>query len=833
MAPIPNKKLSVTALWPKPGVQQVALGAVLAGQLAQLNARLPMGVVPVVYNATESAAPGDVVQVQGNFSNMAKFLLTSPAQTTPLPLVAYITYEGHTMVQLPASLAFDCFRLVVSDADQVSAPFYVNRPGSLWSNSPEFYAGGTCELHGTNLKVGSLTPQVFITPTDNSAAPVAATLITAAPYAPTALYLKYTVPVGLVAGKTYNVSVANGTNNGERVTLDEPLLCLPPGTDFFGVGDRLPSAVKYTYGGTVYKIGPGVRDSRLPAAATVQGNGTTDDTAAIQAALTYAADATVNGVVGGVVELQAGTYLVKASVVNNQQKNLVIPSNTALRWASGATMTFPATGGNNLVVMQSNNTVRAALLNPQISNPATSSTSTADQWFPFFFAGSTEFLVVGGNVALNEGTWFNAQGTTRFSWLGGTLSQGAAVNASPRRGPLTLNKGQRFIVDGLVINSTIDAMDYTFGSGVVQNCLHTWGGGLGDRQGVVNHFMAIGGSLNIAVRRNTLQATYSPAYPKTVNLNHKKVDNSYANDGEGIIAERSGGAETDNLCGLLVTATATTATLLSVAGLRVPFLVHLQSGPARGQWRTATSVSGNTATLDRAWDLIPLPGAFYSTCPWTLFNANIEYNILTNLKRAMLFYFGTMYNVRVMHNTCIKSGAIDFAPRYAHLNDLPGKPIKVNALYNTYITDNVVDGQGDLSNGAGILYHPLDYVQALPVATMSFNAHILRNTVRSNSNDQHVTIDAELPSGIMAGVQYQSGPEHYNDQLAIPLALGILVQDNRTTNCTNGVLTSTGTSNVLVMNQKNQGNQGAVVNQTFDGAVRPAVNLVEINTTNS
>ncbi|MVN75658.1 hypothetical protein GO988_04895 [Hymenobacter sp. HMF4947] len=791
--------------------------------LAPANPPLPVREGPTVFNYTESAAPGDVVQVQGSFSNTAKFLLTSPAQTTPLPLVAFITYEGHTMVQLPASLALDCYRITVSDLGQVSAPFYVNRPTSLWSNCPEFYVGGTHELHGANLKIGAATPQIFLAPTDGTAAPVAATVITAGTYAPTSLYLKYTVPAGLVAGKTYHVSVANGTNNGERVSLDEPITCLPPGPDFFGVGDRIPSATKYTYGGNVYQLGPGVRDARLPPAATVAGNGTTDDTAALQAALSYAGRAVVNGVPGGVIELQAGTYLVT---------EVAIPSHVALKWATGALLTMPATGGNGRVVLHSRNTVRAALLNPQIANPATSSTSTADQWFPFFLAGTTEFLVVGGNLALNEGTWFNAQGTTRFYWVGGTISQGAAVNASPRRGPATFHKSQRFIVDGLTINSTIDAMDFTFGSGVVQNCLMTWDGGLGNRQGVVNHFFAIGGSVNIAVRRNTLKATYSPAYPKTLDITYHKVDGTPANDGEGIIAERPGGAETDNLCGALVLATATTATLLSVAGLTLPFPVHIQSGAARGQVRTALSASGNTLTLDRAWDLIPLPGSFYSTCPWTLDNANIEYNILHNLKRAMLFYFGTTRFLRVLHNTCLRSGAIDVAPRYARLGSAADSPIKVNAMYNTYLTDNVVDGQGDTTNGAGILYHPLDYVQALPVATLSYNAHILRNTVRSNANTQQVTIDAVLPSGIWAGVQYQSGAEHYNDQLAIPLALGMLVKDNSTTNCNYGVLTSTGTSNVLVLNQKNAGNAANVVSQTFDRAVRAAVNFVEINTVN-
>lgn len=783
----------------------------------------PVSAGPAVFNYTESAAPGDVVQVQGSFSNAARFLLTAPAQATPLPLGALITYEGHAMLQLPSSLALDCYRLTVSDGGQVSAPFYVNRPCSLWSNCPEFYVGGTHEIHGANLKIGPATPQIFLTPTDGTAAPVAAALTTAGTYAPTSLYLKYSVPAGLVAGKTYQVSVANGTNNGERVALAEPITCLPPGPDFFGVGDHIPSAAKYTYGGNVYKLGPGVRDARLPPAATLAGDGTTDDTAALGAALRCAGQAVEGGVPGGVIELQAGTYLVT---------EVALPSFVALKWAPGARLTMPAAGGNGRVVLHSRNTVRAALLNPQIANPATSATRPADQWFPFFLAGTTEFLVVGGNLALNEGTWFNAQGTSRFYWVGGTISQGAAAHAVPRRGPATFYQSQRFIIDGLTIHSTIDALDFTCGSGVVQNCRMTWDGGLGNRQGVVNHFLAIGGAVNIAVRRNTLQATYSPAYPKTLDINYRKLDGSYANDGEGIIAERPGGAETDNLCGALVLATATTATLLTVAGLALPFPVHILSGPARGQVRTALAGSGNTLTLDRAWDVIPPPGSFYSTCPWTLDNANIEYNILTNLKRAMLFYFGTTRWLRVMHNTCLRSGAIDVTPRYARLGPAADGPIKVNAMYNTYLTDNVVDGQGDPTNGAGILYHPLDYVQARPVATMSYNAHILRNTVRSHANTQPVTLDAVLPSGIWAGVQYQSGAEPYHDQLALPLALGVLVQDNRTTNCAYGVLTGTGTSNVLVLNQQNQGNAAGVVSQTFDRAERAAVNFVEINTVN-
>ena len=414
-------------------------------------------------------------------------------------------------------------------------------------------------------------------------------------------------------------------------------------------------------------------------------------------------------------------------------------------------------------------------------------------------------------------------------WLDTVISQGVAANASPQRGPAGLTMNKHLILDGLKINSTIDAMEVTYCDGFsIQNCDMVWNGGLGDRQAPVSHFWGFGGGHHTYFRNCTGKGVYDTDHPKTVDPSFRKLNGHPANDGEFLIAERLG-TEADNICG---TSTGATATTLTCAGgnfstLVLPCPLVINAGPGLLQQREIIAASGDTVTISRPWDVLPA-GSGFSTCPWTVDYCNIENCATTDVKRSVLIYYAHVRNLRIVGMKVKNGGAIDLASRYAR--DGVGQ-LRVTTMFNPYLCDNEVDGSQDPANGSGICVHPNSYGQPAPLGVMMVNVHVLRNKVTSYANTQEVIIDAPIQAGITVYNQYQSLGQAYQDKPDLPLLLNAVVDQNETTNCMWGTLVSTGIHNAVVRGAKLKNCLHNVVNQTLDGSATNALNLVEIGTT--
>ena len=792
-----------------------------------------------LFNAGSTAAPGQPLPLGGAWSAGATAWLVSSTRTLPLRLNPYtngtltLATANHMVVEIPSSLPMDQYTVWVYDGGVSFGAVTVNAPIVKFANSTEFAAGGTHEIHGFNLKHFGASPTVYLTPTDASSAPVA---VLPDPVS-NDLFLKYGPPASCVASKSYYIDVSNGY--GPRVRLATPVLCLPAGTDYLGIADRVPWATKYTKGGDTYANGPGVtRDSRLAANCAATGNGTTDDAAALGNSLS-----TIGANGGGVLVLQAGSYLLSSP--------LTVPSNTFIKLLSGASFTCPATGGAGRNLFNFAGTTRSGIINFQFTNPSTTATAQADLYNTLYLNGATEFLIFGGNVNLNESSWMLLQGNTRPAVLDFTLSQGAAANASPQRGPWTFNKSTQIIIDGCTVNSTIDCSDFTQTSGTIKNNTFNWNGSLGNRQNTVSHFVAAQGAAQVALLSNSFTALYPDSnYPKILDPNYKKLgtnpntgapasnNGSSANDGEGIIFERPGGLENDNLCGTATAWSSTSLTDANLAGtaanphfgsLTLPCPLVILAGTGAGQRRVITSASTTTATISQAWDVTPDATSAYSTCPWTAQNVNIAYNNFTNLKRSILLYFAHVLNTHVCHNTGYNSGSLDLAPKYTkNGNGLP----RYCAFFNLYVADNTFQSD-ETVNGAGVGLHPLNYTQPVPLATLSFNSTFFRNTVRSANNTLPVQVDAPIAAGLNLSLQYQSAGANYQDQ--VPVMINTVAYGNKVLNSQYGTLVGTGSLNTLVLNASMSGNGGGnvLVDQTVSSAPRASVNTVQLDNTAS
>ena len=809
-----------------------------------------------IHNATRTARPGKSVTLQGTFGAAALVFMSCTQQLLPVQLPANIgkdgtvaQREGSVTVRIPRVYQLDEYQLWVQDGAFTSNPVYVNRPVLHYANCPEFVGGGWHELHGKNLQLTPGVGTLTLTPQDGVGAPLQAVVDTVNS---TSLYLRYQVPDAVSGGKLYRPGWQNGYGLGYQAPLEEWVRALTPGPDYLGVGDRVPNAVSHRHAGNSYDFGPTVRDSRLPASysyqgqtvpLTLAGDRSTSDSRAINAAMAFVNAQVVGGVGGGRLRLLkpagTGAYLVT--------ETLDIPSAVSLEQAPGAFLTVPTTGGNGKVVYRSINTTRPSLINPQFSNPSTPTTAVADIWKTVEIRGTTGCIIKGGTLNLNDSTWVNLQGNLMLSHLDSAVSQGAAAQleaSQQQRGPVSYNGCARLIVNGLTINSTIDAMDVTFVNGfTVQSCTMTWNGALGNKQNTVSHFWAIGGSTNAYMRLNNGKAVYDAANPKTVDRTFRKIDpNKEANDGEYIIAERGGSEPGDNICGQVTGSSATSLTCQGVdfSKLTFPTPLVLVAGLGSGQYVTATSgTADGKLTISGTWDVQPDSSTRFTTCTWTLDRCNLEKNKVEDAKRGILLYYAHCREVSIVGNQLIRSGSIDLAPKYARAGDKVGVgAVRLTVMLAPHIEGNLVDWRGDTGSGSsgakqagGISLHPNPYVQNVTFGTMLFCPTVVDNTVLGDDTNRLVTVDAYIEPGIVLYDQFQGYSEKYIDNPDIPLIVGAVVEGNTVRGCKWGVMASSGVHNAYIGDNTLSGNGTNVQNLTLDGCNSPARNFVDFNTT--
>ncbi len=389
--------------------------------------------------------PDTVVSVLGSLSASAIYQVSWVGQTTS-PLSAIAAADQRTdngaLLQLATSVPMEELSVwaTYQDSSQqtiTTKPVYINRATPWFTDSTRFSAGYEGILHGKNLHFGSTPTRIYLKDLSSSAV-----LEASVNYDKSREHSVYfTYPADCVAGRTYQIGVNNGLGGSVIYYLSKSVACIAGATDYFNLAQYgIPHRGIYNYGDYVIKISPPT-DGTNPA---------TVITAALSQAAAYTRP---NGVKGGVVELQAGTW--------RYTRVDWLVDNVVMRWVSGAIDVCPD-GDDTDTQQQAGwinmyNRKNCGLVNPPRKN--TSTTSTAIPYSNLVAVGNTDCFIVGANLDLSESRWVELKNNPNLVVVGNTVNQGVARKANPAfRGPLLLDGCSNLIFRGNTVNYCVDCV---------------------------------------------------------------------------------------------------------------------------------------------------------------------------------------------------------------------------------------------------------------------------------------------------------------------------------------------------------------------------------------
>jgi len=600
---------------------------------------------PVIFNASISAKPGDIIGLQGHFSSSAQVWLSVGASAKiRLPVINQMA--GYVSVQIPTNQSLGQYSVQVYDQNSYSKPIYINQALGMSFDTPEVAPNSTFRIFGRNLLLPEAKPTVrFVNSSTGDSLNATVTQADSDAY-----ILKVTAPSKLTPGVKYDIYISNGYGGGTsgETKINQPLLSRTGGVDYFKLG--VPWAADYNFYNNIYNV---KTDPRLSVHAV--GDGVNDDQHAIQNAIKAAKAAG-----GGVVYLPKGTYKLKSA-------GLTMASKVVLQGESKDLTTikygFPTMPEKSYVIWWPDRTSVAGIANLTIQNVNESSR----QYSSMANGKNTSALFM-------QRTRFNFKSANSIYWKDTTKM--VVANSTFIQDPNTLNHGP-WVFNGssnFLIRS--NKSSHSVG-GYSINDVH---------DGVIesNHFIRnaayqipetrnlnINFGTNITILNNTFDVINGPLTDKI-------------NDGETILSEGGGAKRRNEDIGIVTGATSQTLqdTSKTFPALSSSAVVVIVYGVGAGQWRKITTVTGNTLTVDRPWEVIPTAGSRYATMSWSAANWLLKGNTLKNNSQGILLYSGSSRDVAIVGNQLINSRGIYLRPDQR----LDRKQFSV--IYNTQVINN-------------------------------------------------------------------------------------------------------------------------------------------------
>ena len=393
-------------------------------------------------------------------------------------------------------------------------------------------------------------------------------------------------------------------------------------------------------------------DSRLKVRAA--GDGTTDDTPAIRAAIQLASSSG-----GGMVYFPTGDYKIVTPSGAVSGSPLVVPSRVILRGTSSTTSRIYVNDPN-----------------------AASETDGIGTWGGIDFRGAslsgmTDLGVYAVNPSTSPCALLWNRGSSKVSeiffnnldvhldnsksfWLEAAdklLVQGSQFESnSSQYGPI-------YIVGNSNVSFLSNAITYHFGRVHLQNnasllmqqntlIRDAENKDMQDGTAIESGGVELSFDQNIQVLDNTIQ---------TLNAPPDEFD-----DGEAIMTQQSNTKDVLDL-GSLTEITSTTLTdanalwgpVTASRLVQYPEVVAVLTGPATGEWRLIREINASTKTLtlNQPWSPVPEVGSLYSIFVWTLMNATIQGNTLIDNPNGVVLYDGC-YDCIVQGNVLTNSRGI-------------------------------------------------------------------------------------------------------------------------------------------------------------------------------
>ena len=607
------------------GVHARRFLSILLIGLAMLECANTAFAIPFIFNATESAAPGDVIYIQGdNFVVNATnptvwFRLVSGTENTLTPSVqlnstaiASVSNQMIT-VNLPANIPMGLYAVWVKDSGgNLSAPVMVNKARATSFEYSEVSPGYTFRLFGRNLTFPRVTPSVkFVNGGNSYVATVVAT------YTNDSNVLQVQTPGNLPTSGIYTVTVSNGygsgTANFDVATAEKTILGRTGGTDPFNLG--------VPWGPDFSAIALNKIDV-TKAPYNADNTGGTNALVPIQQAIA-AAKAAPNG---GTVYLPTGTYLIdKGAAVTAFD----IPAKVVLQ-GDGIDQTIindasqAMTGASHFITMSATSPNSGSLSGLTGFTYNQIMTVTASTTFPpdirNYAANSSKMFFDHIKVNFAHGL-FNSNTSVVYGAFIPQSSNDTEV--------LTQNCTMSYLRFG---NNNFYAYGFTNGSDYIfrNNSFSQFFARL--------EFLYIN---NLLIEGNhfTRDGTFPPAnWGGALNCggieasgaDHKILNNTldginlplpYYNDGESILCQNGptyGSPSGTSDSGTVISATTNSLTDTSKNWIANAFkseLVWITNGPTQGAWAIVSSNTSTTLTLDRHLATAPAAASTYAILP--------------------------------------------------------------------------------------------------------------------------------------------------------------------------------------------------------------------------
>jgi hypothetical protein len=756
---------------------------------------------PAVFNASPTAAPGDLISLQGQgFGTAVPQVYYQRLSGSGLPNLSYASSisvittqtsatDMQVTAQIPAGASAGVYAVWVRNraTGSYSQPVLVNAPRAMHFDTPEIYSGAVFRIYGRGLLSSGGSPTVrFFNPATQTSLSATVDVANSDDYS-----LRVTAPSGLVAGTTYNIYVGDSqAGAGVERLAEKTLLARTAVTDYFNLGIGWSSA--YSFGGTI------VNATSFGAVA----NDNVDDRSAIQAAIDYA-----NTHGGGVVKLPAGTFkLVMASdPVPNYSSALLIKSNVVLQGAGKDQTTIQYGfesgdwGANSAAIAfnwgNSDNSGLADLTVRNVS-PSTPTRPAGKQPIEMRGPGQHKFLA---RVKVDAG------GAYVRVWNGDQILIedcdilcGASYPVNGQRNVLQMGLWASSNTNVVVRRNTIKffgttGLPFDYNTTAIAEDNHlTYDASLRDQvdPGENGRHMSANFTSNAAIRNNTFESINGPL-----------VD---TNNGETILSEGGGPNRGGHWRGTVTSATPTTLTDTSVADFASTTLnpnhatipaadiqpgvavLSIVSGKGTGQTRTVKAISGSTLTIDRPWDVTPDSTSRYALDHhWSAQNWLVQSNTLKNNQGGILLYTAASIDVALVNNTLTESGSIFLRANQVSQTNYGFAPA-LNRIWNVQVTGNSVTGTNPATNYRaayiGTFFVPYDNQAAFGVGVLGLE--VRRNTINGSgrtTKDSYAMYDG-------LNVSYPN-----SGQVSLsPVLVGSILQDNTVNNAYRAHVISTG-----------------------------------------
>ena len=717
---------------------------------------LPGLATPVILHSSETAGPGDVINLLGsNFGVNTQVWMThvngngTLSPTTQLTIVngAASSVNSCVNAQIPTTETTGLYAIWVCDGSTFSNPIFINQArawGAVDLGGLSVDPGRPFHLFGRNLLEPGVTPTVsFI----NGSTTLAATVTTSGS---TANYLAVQAPSGLLANTVYTVQVNNGlgastygnstsannfTLTGQAAGVDSFGLGVPWGCDFAGVATTTINVTQSPY--------------------NADKTGATNCQAAIQNAINAAA-ALPNG---GVVYFPTGTYWVNMA---NQTTGLTMKSNVVLK-GDGPTLSEIKFSGTTVATSRysiySGTVNKIGITGLNISNDGTGGFYT----LRFYFGSSEIFLI--NSLVQGYDQVIDCQQSRRIIVNNCTLNDLATgYDAAGQAGDsAAFCQDTDLIVENSTLFHHISLWYFRQSLRVlVQNNLDqrdtledTAYTNLNPPGGQTREFV-ITADQQAAVRDNTFKKVVSTGPPQfyddddceTITEENNIVDDGAANNtatcDTGQISSATANTLTDTTKNWATTGANTYGQ--GVPTVSLPYSVAIIGGPGAGQLRTVTANTANTLTVDHNWDVQPNAQSVYAV-RLIVRHLLIDGNTLTGMAKGFSIYGASEQDDTIINNTLTDSGGIYLYLSFRPFQEGAGNS-RFDVQFDQQITKNTVTDtlglypafigttRNSVESGApsGSPYYGLAPNGVYDIGTVAFGMEFRGNSVTGNTS---------------------------------------------------------------------------------------------------